>query len=401
MHILIVSQYFWPENFRINDIASELASRGHKVTVLTGKPNYPNGSFYKGYSMFSVSNENWNGIHIIRVPLIPRGNGHGILLFLNYFSFAFFASIKALLISRTIDRIFVYEPSPITVGLPAILAKKMIGAPIIFWVQDLWPESIAAAGGIHSKFILKLADKLTRYTYEKSSKILIQSKAFTSYLLDQKVPAEKIIYFPNPAEHFYKIVEPKQKYLLKLPIGFKLMFAGNIGQGQSFDTLLKASYILKKENIDIKWIILGDGRMKSWVLKQIEELGIKDTFYLLGSYPAEEMPSFFACADALLVSLKKNPIFAMTIPAKVQSYLACGKPLIGSLDGEGARILIESQAGLIAPAEDPEKLVHQIKKIFFMDDLQRKKMGENARKYYDSEFGRGMLLNKLEDLLIN
>jgi glycosyltransferase involved in cell wall biosynthesis len=401
MKILIISQYFWPENFRINDIVLDLVNRGHQVKVLTGKPNYPQGCFSEGYSMFSPSTEDWHGIKIYRSALIPRGNGGGKRLLINYLSFALFASIRALFIEKDFDRIFVYEPSPITVGLPAIVAKKRSGASIIFWVQDLWPESISAAGGVKNKFVLRIVDSITKYIYKHSSKILVQSVGFIPYIVNQGIPRSKLFYFPNPTESFYKIEEQKKEYLAQLPAGFKIMFAGNIGEGQGFETLLTTSKILKDENITVKWIILGDGRMKNFVSKRIVELGLEDCFFLLGSFSVEKMPFFFACADALVVSLKKNPIFALTIPAKIQSYLACGKPLVGSLDGEGARIIIESEAGFCAPSENSFELANCIKKLFFMDEEERRSIGKNGRRFYEKEFERRMLLNKLEKILID
>lgn len=401
MKILIISQYFWPENFRINDVVLELVNRGHHVKVLTGKPNYPKGSFSEGYSMFTPSIDHWNGITIYRSALIPRGNGGGKRLLINYLTFAFFASIRAFFIEKDFDKIFVYEPSPITVGIPAIIAKKRSGASIIFWVQDLWPESISAAGGVRNKDVLRVVNSITKYIYKHSSKILVQSNRFIPYIINQGVPREKLFYFPNPTESFYRIEIQKDEYLSKLPDGFKIMFAGNIGQGQSFDTLLMTSKILKDENISVKWIILGDGRMKNFVRKRIVELGLEDCFFLLGSFSAVEMPFFFACADALVVSLKRNPIFALTIPAKIQSYLACGKPLIGSLDGEGARIIIESEAGFAAPSENSFELANCIKKLFYMDAEKRESLGKNGRRYYEKEFEREMLMDRLERILLD
>jgi glycosyltransferase involved in cell wall biosynthesis len=401
MKILIVTQYFWPENFRVNDLAVDLAKRGHEITVLTGKPNYPGGNFFKGYSMFGNSVEYWNGIKIYRSALIPRGKGGGARLFLNYLSFAVFASIKAFFIKKKFDRIFVYGLSPITVGIPAIVTKRKTGAPIFFYVQDLWPDSLSAAGGVKNKLVLAVVAAITRYIYKHSLKVLVQSKGFIPYILKQGVPQEKLIYYPNTSESFYKAVEQKEEYLSRLPEGFKVMFAGNIGKGQSFDTLLNASKKLKNENINVKWIILGDGRMKNWVIKRVGDLGLEDCFFLIGSFSPDTMPYFFACADALLVSLKKEPIFALTIPSKIQSYLACGKPLIGSLDGEGARIIEEAKAGFTAPSENSSELSECIKRLFYMDEEKRKSLGNNARTYYEKEFDRGILLDRLELILRN
>ncbi len=401
MRILIVTQYFWPENFKINDIALALKERGHEVLILTGKPNYPNGKFSKGYTFFNKRIEFWNGIKIYRSPIIPRGKGKGIQLFVNYISFAIFASIKLLFIKNKFDKIFVYEPSPITVGIPGIVAKYKFKAPLYFWVQDLWPESISAAGGINNKSIITVLDWLTRFIYKHSKKVLVQSKAFIPYILNQNTEKDKLVYYPNSTENYYVELSTDQELLKTLPKGIKLMFAGNIGEAQSFDTLLKAASILKKELIDVKWIILGDGRMKGYVNQKIKELNLEDNFYLLGAFPSTEMPKYFSCADALVVSLKKDPIFALTIPSKIQSYLACGKPIITSLDGEGAKIIEEANAGFTSPSEDCEGLVANIKKFLILSNEEQKKLGQNGKAYFSIEFEREILVDRLEKILDN
>ena len=401
MRILIITQYFWPESFRINDICLGLKERGYEIVVLTGKPNYPTGKFYEGYSFNSSDKETWNGIEIYRSRLIPRGEGGGVLLFLNYISFAFFASLKVFFINRKFDRIFVYEPSPITVGIPAIVAKIKFKSPIYFWVQDLWPESISAAGGVKNKFVISILDSITQFIYKQSKIILVQSLAFKPYINAQNVGMEKIVYFPNSTESYYQIQAKNPKYKNRIPSGFNLIFAGNIGEAQSFDTLLEAAFLLKKENIPINWIILGDGRAKEYVKRKISDLYLESNFILLGSFPSTEMPYFFSCADALLVSLKKDKIFSFTIPAKVQSYLACGKPIIGSLDGEGARIIIEANAGFSAQSENYIALADCVRKMYNLSDEERMLFARNARNYFEQEFEREMLLDKLESILDN
>jgi glycosyltransferase involved in cell wall biosynthesis len=401
MRILIVTQYFWPENFKINDIALALKERGHEVLILTGKPNYPNGKFSKGYTFFNNRIEFWNGIKIYRSPIIPRGKGKGIQLFVNYISFSIFASIKLLFIKNKFDKIFVYEPSPITVGIPGIVAKYKFRAPLYFWVQDLWPESISAAGGINNKSVIAVLDWLTRFIYKHSKKVLVQSKAFIPYILNQNTEKDKLVYYPNSTENYYEELSTDQELLKTLPKGIKLMFAGNIGEAQSFDTLLKAASILKKELIDVKWIILGDGRMKGYVNQKIKELNLEDNFFLLGAFPSTEMPKYFSCADALVVSLKKDPIFALTIPSKIQSYLACGKPIITSLDGEGSKIIEEANAGFTSPSEDCEGLVANIKKFLTLSNDEQKILGQNGRAYFNIEFEREILVDRLEKILDN
>ena len=399
MKILIVSQYFYPENFRINDVCLGLKERGHKLTVLTGKPNYPSGKIYDGYKSFNKNYENWNGIDIIRSYLIPRGNGNAINLFLNYFSFAFLASFRLLIIRSKFDKIFVFAPSPITVGLPGIVASKLFKAKVVLWVHDLWPDSLRIAGAIENKFIIKTIDFLTRWIYANVDKILIQSKAFETYIKNQVENKKKIIYYPFYAESFYRVENPEPKFCDDLPSGFKLLFAGNIGEGQSFPTLLDAAKKIKKIGLPISWIIFGDGRMKEIVEKKIEEYDLGKQFILKGTLPAKEMPKYFSCVDGLVVSLKKSEIFSLTIPGKLQSYLACGRPIIGSLDGVGAKIIDESGSGFSASAESVEELVEAIIRLFSLSNEERAALGNNARIYFEKEFERELLLDKLESIL--
>ena len=396
MKILIVTQYFWPENFKINDIALGLKNKGHIVEVLTCKPNYPSGKFINGYTFFNKKTEFWNSIKINRSNVIPRRSGKGLSLFLNYVSFSIFGSIRVLFIRSEFEKIIVFEPSPITVGIPAIIAKFKFKAPIYFWVQDLWPASLSAGGGIKNKYIIKVFDWLTRFIYKHSEKILVQSKAFIPYILNQKVEIEKILYYPNTTENFYKYLSPDKELTSLLPNGFKIMFAGNIGEAQSFDTILKAAKMLKDENVDVNWLILGDGRMKNYVKNKIIEFGLEKNFLLLGSFPSDKMPEFFSCADLLLVSLKKDFIFSLTIPSKIQSYMACRKPILASLDGEGSKIIDEAKSGFTSNSEDYIGLKESVKKALSLSPDELYQLGINARNYYEKEFERDTLIDKLE-----
>jgi len=399
MRILIISQYFWPESFRINDIAQGLLERGHDVIVLTGKPNYPNGKFYEGYSFFGKPNEEWNGLKIFRVPLIARGRGGGIRLFMNYISFAVLASFRVLWMKKDFDSVLVYGISPVTVGIPAVIFKKLFKKPFFFWVQDLWPASLTAAAGIKNRLVIGVFERITRMIYNSSSTLLVQSKAFIPYILNQNIEESKIIYYPNSTENYYKELKPDEDLLKSLPHGKKIMFAGNIGESQSFETLLNAALLLKNEKIKVQWIILGEGRMKEVVNQRVKELNLKDVFHLLGAFPSTLMPKYFSCADALLVSLKKDKIFSYTIPSKIQSYLACGKPILTSLDGEGSRIIQEANAGFTSLAEDPIALASIIKKFLSLNENEQKALGKNARKYFQVEFEREMLVDRLEFIL--
>jgi colanic acid biosynthesis glycosyl transferase WcaI len=395
--ILIVTQYFWPENFRINDVAIGLKKKGHHVTILTGQPNYPGGEFFPGYGFWSRAEEEYQGIQVMRVPLFPRKNGGKFRLTLNFLSFAFFASLLGPWRCREpYDVILVFEPSPVTVGIPAIVLKKMRGAPIMFWVQDLWPESLAAAGATQSKLILNGVEFLVRLIYRHCDKILVQSKAFRASIEGREVKPEHILYFPNSAEPCYRPIalESDAPEYNRVPMGFRVVFGGNIGMAQSFETILGAAELLKHHQ-DIHWVILGDGRMFSWVQAEVAKRCLEKTVHLLGRFPAEAMPRYFALADVLLVTLLKRPIFALTIPSKVQSYLACGKPIIAALDGEAARIVMEAGAGLTAAAEDPRALADAVLAIYGMPEDLRRTMGRNGQTYFETHFEQALLLERL------
>lgn len=397
MNILIITQYFWPENFRINDLTLGLTEKGHRVTVLTGIPNYPEGRYFPGYGLFRNTRQDYHGVKVIRVPLVPRGSGGRMRLALNYVSFALSSSMLAPFLCRgKYDLIFVYEPSPITVGLPALILKHWKSVPIMFWVQDLWPESLTATGAVHSKYVLKMVERFVRFVYRGCDIILVQSEAFSQPIEKIGVDKKKILYFPNSAEELYQPVtlEPGAPERDQMPGGFRIMFAGNIGAAQDFSTILAAANKLRHYP-DIHWLILGDGRMRPWVEEKIRELELMEVVHLLGRHPAESMPRYFSLAHALLVTLKRDPIFSLTIPAKVQSYLACGIPVIAAMDGEGARVIAEAGAGIACPAESPEGLADAVFSMYRMPEDERKNMGSKGRAYFEKHFERAALLDRL------
>ena len=403
MRILIVSQYFWPENFRINDIALGLKEQGNEVVILTGKPNYPQGSFYKGYSFTKLSFEYFEDIEIYRVPFIPRGKDNRIMLALNYLSFALFGCIWGLWLLRKkkIDSIFVFGISPITMAIPAIFLKKIKKASLIYWVQDLWPESIFSGGNINNKFIYSIADWITKFVYKNSDLILAQSKGFVNAIQKHNVPPKKIKYYPNYAENIYakktideKVIHPT------IPEGFIVMFAGNIGEAQGFKTIVEAANKVYKENKKIYWVIIGAGRKKEWVDEQINNYGLSDVFLFLGSYPSEKMPYFFNLSDTLLVSLKDDYIFSLTIPSKLQSYMAFGKPIIASLNGEPAQIINDAKCGLVSNSNDYENLAFNVLKMSKYSKDTLSEMGENAKKYCEDKFDREKLLLELNEIFL-
>lgn len=401
MRILVVTQYFWPESFRINDLVAGLTEKGHAVTVVTGMPNYPSGELFKGYGVFTPAVEKFGETVVYRCPLFTRGRGSKWRLALNYLSFALSASALAPLRCRgSFDVIFVYEPSPVTVGIPAVVMKKLKKMPILFWVQDLWPDSLVATGAVTSHWILEAVAKLVRFIYRHCDCILVQSEGFISRVSQMGVESRRIHYFPNWAEAFYRPLElnAEAPELHELPQGFRVLFAGNIGVAQSFDTILTAAEQLKAFP-DIQWIIVGDGHLKEWVQDQISARGLTGTVHLLGSRPAHAMPRYFAAADTLLVTLKRDPAFAFTVPSKVQSYLACGRPIIAALDGEGAKVIERSGAGFAAAAEDAQDLAARLLTLYRMSPDARRDMGMRGRQYYEAEFGRDRLITRLEQIM--
>lgn len=397
MKILVISQYFTPENFRINDLIFSLKERGHHIEVLTGKPNYPKGEYFEGYSWSGPSEEEIQGVKVYRSNLIPRKNGGGVRLFLNYFSFVFFGFFKVFKIKGNFDKVFIFAPSPITVGILGILAAKKFKCKSYLWVNDLWPESVRVAGGISSKIVLGLINVMTKMIYKYTDQILVQSPKFIDYIKKQNVKEDKLIYYPYYAEDFYKVVNSKKSIKDQLPDGFNVLFAGNIGVAQSFDTIVDAFEILKDHDINL--IVLGEGRDKSRIIELLNLRGISNKFYFLGSHPPEKMADYFACADALLITLKKADILSYTIPAKLQSYLACGKPIIGALDGIGKQIIMDSRSGFCSDAENYQSLSDNLLLMMNTSSDERIKMGKFGLDYFNVHFSKEKLLQELESIL--
>ena len=401
MRILIVTQYFYPENFKSNDLAFELQKRNHNVTVLTGIPNYPEGKIYENYGFLKKRKEIINGVKVYRSLIIPRGNASGINLFINYYSFAFFGSIKAFFLGlkNKYDAIIVHEPSPITQFYPALLINKIWRTPIYFWVMDLWPETLSIAGGIHNKLVLKYYNSVVKNFYNNSEKILITSKGFKDSIMKKGNFEDKIIYFPNWAEDI--ISDGNKEFLIpELPEGFKIMFAGNLGESQDLENILNA-FLELKYNKNIKLIILGDGRKASFINEFIKENNLNDIVYILGKYPLNAMASFFDKADAMLVTLKDDPIFNLTVPAKIQAYMSAGKPILAMINGESADIIKEAKCGHVSSSGNYKSLSLNILKMASSSSDELKLMGNNSRAYFENNFRMKESISKLENILIN
>lgn len=396
MRLLVVTQYFWPESFRINDLVSELVRRGHHVTVLTGLPNYPDGQVFSAFLSDASRFARFDGASVHRVPMLPRGKG-GLRLLLNYLSFAISASTVGVwkLRGQHYDAIFAYEPSPITVGLPAVALRFAKNAPLLFWVQDLWPETLQAVGAVRSPLVLSAVGKLVSFIYKRCDVILAQSKSFIPQIFKYAPSESRVHFFPNWADKVDNSSELISAPEVPLEPGcFSIMFAGNIGDAQDFPAILAAAECLKGHAI--RWLIVGDGRMASWVAKEIIKRALQDQVLMLGRFPSERMPSFFQHADALLVSLKDEPIFAMTIPSKLQTYLSAGIPVVAMLNGEGSDVVRESGSGITCRAGDHEGLVKAVLQLSQTTPDERLEMGRIGRELSQREFDRDTLISRLE-----
>ena len=333
--------------------------------------------------------------------MLARGSGSARLFF-NYLSFVIGACLCGpwRLRGQQADVIFVFEPSPVTVGLPAILLGQIKRAPVVFWALDLWPETLAAIGVVRSPRVLGWVGHLVKFIYERCTLVLGQSRSFIGRIAQYCSDTQKIRYFPSWAEEVFEepdlVPAPEVSVLEGV---FNVLFAGNIGEAQDLPAVLVAAESLM-HNAAIRWLIVGDGRKSDWLQADVARRGLQGSVLLLGRFPVERMPSFYAHADALLVSLKKGPVFSMTIPGKVQSYLMAGVPLVGMLDGEGAKVITEANAGLVCAAGDAGGLAAAVLEMAAMRVDQRHQLGVNGRAFAQKEFGRSLLMDRLEVLLL-
>lgn len=404
MKILIVSQYFWPEHFGINRQVHDLIGLGAEVTVLTGRPNYPNGQIFPGYRGGKVLFEKVAGADVVRVPLLARGKGSGLRLALNYLSFVFFGVIFGVcaLRGRTFDRIFVYAPSPILQAIPALVLSRLKQAPIAVWVQDLWPQSLAATGHVRNRVVLFLVDRVVRWIYRSTDLLLVQSKSFVDPVQIQAGAGAIVRYFPNSTDAPDLFIKPSRdpaiaKWVDEIKNHFSIVFTGNVGTAQAMESVLDAAQFCC-DNPNIRFFVVGSGSVSDWLAIEVEKRGLKN-FILTGRLPPESMPEIWSVSSALLITLKNEPIFSLTVPNKLQCYLAAGKPVVASIGGEGARIVEEACAGLTCPPSDGFALANVIKQMAQMTPTELLKLGRNGRSYFLQNFEPQMLSRSLISLL--
>lgn len=394
MRVLILTQYFWPESFRINTLVDALEAAGAQVTVLTGQPNYPDGAVFAGYRAASVRRDRYgSATDVFRVPIVPRATASALRLASNYLSFVLSASLLGpwLLRGRKIDVIFVYAPSPIVQAIPGMLLKRLKGAKLVTWVQDLWPESLESTGFVTNRLLLRLVARMVRWIYRANDLLMGQSRAFVAAIRPLAGPTP-VEYFPNPGELPTTTVADREPELL-LPAGFNVVFAGNLGTVQALDTVLDVAALLNDEP-DIRFVLLGSGSRSAWLAAEIARRALTNVV-LPGRFDSDAMPGILSQAAALLVSLKKGDMLAKTIPAKVQAYLASGRPILASLDGEGAELVTAAGAGFASPAEDARGLADGVQRLKRMSHEERRRMGDAGRAFYDEHFQPRVLAESL------
>jgi glycosyltransferase involved in cell wall biosynthesis len=399
-NILIISPLYSPEINRVNDLVEHLLIQGHKITVMCPIPNYPKGKYYEGYGIIKKRYEKFKNLKICRILVFPRGNGSKINLFFNYLSFIIFSIIPAITLSfQKFDLVFINQVSPITIAMPGIIVKKIKRIPLIMWVTDLWPESVKDAGNLKSNFIPNLILPVVRYIYKNCDQILVSSKAFINSVKEKSSVEKNVIYMPQWGESTFTNNQSIKYHNNEFENieGFKILFAGNVGIAQDFDCIINAMNKIKDHPIHL--VVLGDGRAKKESIKKVRELNLESNVSFLGSFPLETMPYFFDKSDALLISLKKSIVFSKTIPAKTQSYMAFGKPILTNADGEVSRIIDESNSGLTADSGNHILLAENMLKLSKLSDTEIKTMINNCKTYYKNNFNRDKILNGFEKII--
>lgn len=397
-HILVVSQYFYPETFRINDMCQEWVKRGYKVTVVTGIPNYPMGKIFEGYGFTKKRHEIWNGIEIYRIPLIPRGSG-AVGMIANYLSFMTSGMIAGKIKRINADLVFSFEVSPMTQVVTGISFSKRLHVPHYLYVQDLWPENVITVTGINSPLVIRPIDRLVDYVYKNSNEIFATSPSFVRTICNRKRPVDehKVHYWPQYAEEFYKPVDKTIAKRTAISYGiadedsFKIIFTGNIGVAQGLQILPQTAKILKEENV--KFVIVGDGRYLENLKADIEKNNVQDKFVMIERQKAETIPVLLAACEAAFISFAEDELWTKTIPAKLQSYMACGMPVVAAAQGETARIIEESGCGLCCRLGDATQLSQTIVKMMHADLTE---MGKKSRKYFENNFDKQVLMDEMD-----
>lgn len=393
MKILVFSQYFYPENFRINTLCKELVARGNEVTVVTGYPQYPIGEIYEGYGFDLPYEKEWNGVKIERVKVHPRGhNALGLLR--NCVDYVVAGNRWVRRCTEKYDAVFVFEVSPVTVGLPAVTYKKKFGTPIFFNLQDLWPENVHEVLGLRFPPLTWVINKIVDRIYTNSDKILCASNGFVKNLKERGVAEEKLVFWPQfcPKPDFEGVSKPE----IYSDEHFNIVFTGNIGDAQGLDLMIQAAKELKGRGI--RWHLVGDGRAKERLQTLAEEYQVTDEVRFIGRVSEQEANRYVRFADCAYLSFQDNVLFNMTLPAKLQTYLACGAPILAAAGGETAALIETVQCGIATPPRLAE-LTAAVEKMLALSSEEKAAFSQNAANYYQAHFTLKQLVDALESMM--
>lgn len=397
--ILIVCQHFWPESFRINDIAEYLVEHNHDVDVLCGIPNYPSGKFTKGYGYFKNRKQTFKNIRIRRVFEIPRSNNSNIRIFLNYISFPV-ASLFHIpnLINTRYDKIFLYQTSPVMMTISGIILGKIKKIETTMYVLDLWPENLYSVLPIRNRILRYIVKSVSYWHYRSVNKLVVLSETMRNELVSRTgISIENITVLPQSPEKIYEQEIYDESLKKRFSKGFNLVFTGSITPAQSFDTIITTARILQDRGIhDINWIIVGDGMSRKKVEDDVRISELSDIFYFEGQKPIKDIPKYTSIADGLIGCLMKSDLLEATIPAKVMSYIASGKPLILAMDGEVQDLINKTiRGGYASDTEDAIALANNIVKLRNLPLVEREKMSSRLKDYYSKNLDRDVVLSEL------
>lgn len=402
MRILLITQWFQPEpHFKGLDFAKSLRDKGHEVEVLTGFPNYPGGKIYPGYRVRLFQREIIDGIRVTRGYLYPSHDRSALKRIANYVSFAFSTSLLALFLKKP-DVTYVYTP-PMTTAMPAVLLKLLRGVPFVPDIQDLWPDTLAATGMVNSPRILSLVGLWTNFVLQQASQIIVLSDGFKKRLEDRGITTPiKVIpnWAPPEITNIADCLPPTSPERSQI---FTVLFAGNMGKAQGLETVINAAKILKEREVSVRFDMVGGG-VEVDNLKDYASKIAPDMLRFLPSRHPSQMKTVFEQADALLVHLRDDPLFEITIPSKTQAYLAIGKPILLGVRGDAEKIVKKANAGISFAPDCPEALAQAVITLIDMSDLERSKMGKSGKAFYKDklsfEIGVSNIIECLEDASI-
>lgn len=404
--VLIVCQHFWPESFRINDIADFLVNdKSVEVDVLCGLPNYPSGKIFPGYSLFGKRKDSFKGATVRRVLEIPRGNNSNIRIFLNYVSFPFFSIFHTpRLLTKKYDKILIYQLSPVMMSIAGLIVGKIQKTQTIMYVLDLWPENLYSVLNFKSPLIRNTLQAISTWHYKKADKLIALSNKMNARLLATTGKNKSnIITLPQTSEKIYEQSIEDSELVDRFKNTFNIVYAGNLSPAQSFSTIINSALLIIESGIkNIRWVIVGDGMSRHDIEAEVKNKGLSDYFVFEGQKPVEDIPKYTHIADAFIGCLVKSDLLEATIPAKVMSYIASGRPLLLAMDGEVQELVNTTiQCGYAGSTEDAELLAQNTQKLFKLSADKRADMGNRAKKYHFKHYERNLVLNKLHTFMFN